>query len=104
MFNFYNDYRQLRLVMVKNMKVNESNQSLIVESLRSIAEIVIWGDQNDPAVFDFFLEHDMVSYFDKNLLQSAGTFVDVQILQTLNILFDNIKSMTSTCTCMYLFL
>ena len=42
--------------MLDNVVVTEVNRSWIVESLRAIAEIVIWGDQNDPAVFEFFME------------------------------------------------
>ena len=33
--------------------VNETNRGLLVETLRSIAEILIWGDQNDSRVFEY---------------------------------------------------
>lgn len=32
--------------------VSEQNRGLLVESLRCIAEILIWGDQNDSSVFE----------------------------------------------------
>ena len=48
--------REEYAVMQANLTVTDENRSLVVESLRSIAETVIWGDQNDPQVFDFFLE------------------------------------------------
>lgn len=38
--------------MSKNHTVNEQNRVLLVETLRSIAEILIWGDQNDSSVFE----------------------------------------------------
>jgi len=67
-----------------------------VETLRSIAEILIWGDQNDSSVFDFFLERNMLSYFLKIMDQKTGSnYVCVQLLQTLNILFENIRNETS---------
>ena len=44
--------RSLYSVLVKNSIVTDSNKTLIVEVLRSIAETVIWGDQNDPRVFE----------------------------------------------------
>eukprot|EP00729_Bicosta_minor_P019074 gene19074-14166_t len=69
--------------MERNIEVTEENQSVIVDSLRSIAEVVIWGDQNSGDVFDYFLEKDMVGYFDKVLLQNPGTYVNTQLLQTL---------------------
>lgn len=37
-----------------DMAVTDSNKNMVVESLRSIAEIVIWGDQNDPKVSESF--------------------------------------------------
>ncbi|CAM1154745.1 Uncharacterised protein g11382 [Pycnogonum litorale] len=36
----------------KNQQVSDSNRGLLVETLRSIAEILIWGDQNDSSVFE----------------------------------------------------
>ena len=80
-------------VMSKNKIVNKSNKSLLVEAIRSIAEILIWGDQNDSSVFDFFLEQNMRSFFLKFLDQNND--VCVQLLQTLNILLENIHNETS---------
>ena len=48
--------KYLHSVLSKNQTVTDSNKSLLVETIRSIAEILIWGDQNDSSVFDFFLE------------------------------------------------
>lgn len=45
-------FRYLYNVLSKNQVVSESNRSLLVETLRSIAEILIWGDQNDSTVFE----------------------------------------------------
>jgi protein CLEC16A len=39
-------------VLEKNQNVSEQNRDLLVESLRQIAEILIWGDQNDGGVFE----------------------------------------------------
>lgn len=81
--------------MAKNEQVTEQNKTLLVETLRSVAEILIWGDQNDSTVFDFFLEKNMLSYFLSIMTQRCGTYVCVQLLQTLNILFENIRNETS---------
>lgn len=40
-------------MLSKNQNVSENNRGLLVESLRSIAEILIWGDQNDSSVFEY---------------------------------------------------
>lgn len=73
--------------MKRNMTVTGDNKDLIVETLRSIAEILIWGDQNDPTVFEFFLEHDMIAMFPKILCQHAGNYIDKQLLQVMTSLF-----------------
>lgn len=75
--------------------VVESNKTLLVEALRATAEILIWGDQNDASVFDFFLERQMLSHFLSIMEQKCGSYVIVQLLQTLNILFENIRHDTS---------
>lgn len=89
--------KYLYSVLERNTTVSENNRGLLVESLRSIAEILIWGDQNDSSVFDFFLEKNMLSYFLHIMRQKSGgsSFVCVQLLQTLNILFENIRNETS---------
>eukprot|EP00794_Sanderia_malayensis_P009382 gene9382-10370_t len=87
--------KYLHFILTKNSVVNENNKHLLVETLRSIAEILIWGDQNDSSVFDFFLEKNMLLFFLKIMTQKCGTYVTVQLLQTLNILFENIRHETS---------
>ena len=46
-------YRYHHQVLERNPVVTESNKKLIVETFRSIAEILIWGDQNDSSVFEY---------------------------------------------------
>ena len=45
-------FRYLYAVLSKNQNVTEQNKALLVETLRSISEILIWGDQNDSTVFE----------------------------------------------------
>ncbi|EEC20586.1 protein CLEC16A, putative, partial [Ixodes scapularis] len=87
--------RYLYHLLSKNQTVTEQNKGVLVETLRSIAEILIWGDQNDSTVFDFFLEKNMLSFFLKIMKQKCGRYVCIQLLQTLNILFENIRNETS---------
>ncbi|XP_019723869.1 protein CLEC16A isoform X1 [Hippocampus comes] len=82
-------------VLTKNTTVTDHNRNLLVETIRSITEILIWGDQNDSSVFDFFLEKNMFAFFLNILRQKSGRYVCVQLLQTLNILFENIRHETS---------
>jgi len=45
--------KYLYSILEKNTTVSESNRGLLVESLRCIAEILIWGDQHDSLVFEW---------------------------------------------------
>ncbi|MGH0158719.1 UNVERIFIED_CONTAM: hypothetical protein FKN15_058057 [Acipenser sinensis] len=87
--------RYMYHVLTKNTTVTDHNRNLLVETIRSITEILIWGDQNDSSVFDFFLEKNMFAFFLNILRQKSGRYVCVQLLQTLNILFENISHETS---------
>lgn len=87
--------KYLYSILCKNQTVTENNRCLLVETLRSISEILIWGDQHDSSVFDFFLEKNMLSFFLRYLRQKCGRYICVQLLQTLNILFENISNETS---------
>uniref|UniRef100_A0A5S6QMS8 FPL domain-containing protein n=1 Tax=Trichuris muris TaxID=70415 RepID=A0A5S6QMS8_TRIMR len=87
--------KYLYSLLTKNAIVTEQNRSLLVEALRLISEILIWGDQNDSTVFDFFLEKNMLAFFLFIMRQKCGRYVCLQLLQTLNILFENIRHETS---------
>ena len=41
--------------------MTESNKEVVVETLREIAELIIWVDQLEPRFFDFFLEKQVLS-------------------------------------------
>ena len=40
-------------MLSKNQTVTEHNKTLLVETLRSMSEMLIWGDQNDSSVFEY---------------------------------------------------
>ncbi len=48
-------------------------------------------------IFSFFLERGMLTYFVNYMRQKYGRYISVQVLQTLNILFENIRHETSLC-------
>lgn len=52
-------------------------------------------------VSSFFLEKNMFAFFLNILRQKSGRYVCVQLLQTLNILFENISHETSLCKFLY---
>jgi len=87
--------KYLFYILSRNQTITENNKSIIVEAFRSMSEILIWGDQNDSSVFEFFLEKNMFTFFLNILQQNAGNYVCVQLLQTINIVFENLHNETS---------
>lgn len=71
------------LLEPENQVVNATNKATLIETLRALAELLIWGDQNDPRVFEFFLEHNMLKHFRRILEVPAHRRGDVavQLLQ-----------------------
>jgi hypothetical protein len=45
-------FRYLYGVLNRNPTVSDANRDLLIETLRCISEILIWGDQNDSSVFE----------------------------------------------------
>jgi protein CLEC16A len=54
-------------------------------------------EKYDMFIFSYFLERGMLIYFLTYMRQKNGRYICVQILQTLNILFENIRDETSLC-------
>lgn len=87
-----------------------TNEHQVVELLRVVAEMVVYGDNNahhSELLFDFFCEKNMLSLFlqimwsqgneeDSKVEDSAcPAAVHIQILQTLSILVGCVKNETS---------
>ncbi|CAG7900523.1 unnamed protein product [Brassica rapa] len=79
---------QLRKIQI----VNDTNKDFVVEALRSIAEILTYGDQHDPSFFEFFMEKQVMAEFVRILRVSKTVTVSVQLLQTMSIMIQNLKS------------
>ncbi|CAG8444308.1 9241_t:CDS:10 [Ambispora gerdemannii] len=76
----------------------------IVETIKEITQILIWGDQHKPAILEYvklnrgyFFEQDMHYDFLRILEMTKSPLVTKQLLQTMNILFENIHDLTSLC-------
>ena len=89
--------RQLHLQLQRNRKVNAGNEDAVVESLREIAEMVVYGDNKSEMLFDFFFEKNMLSLFLEIMWQEGGcpNTVLLQILHTLSILVNCVRNDTS---------
>ena len=80
--------RHLRGVLLDNPVVTDANRDALVEALRSIAELMIWGAQHEPRFLDYFLENNLLQHFVRILQQRSNRRGDMakQVLQTLSIL------------------
>ena len=55
--------RKIHQQLVDNKSVTSLNESLVVEILRVLAEMVVYGDNKSELLFDFFCEKNMLSLF-----------------------------------------
>ena len=79
----------------KLQPVKPAARGEVVEILRAISEVIIYGDQRATnQIFDYFCEKNMLSLFTKMLRQRAGQQVNTQIVQTVSILVQNIRNET----------
>eukprot|EP00913_Durusdinium_trenchii_P030051 g28161.t1 len=69
----------------------------LIETVRQITEVLIWGEQtNNSQFFDFFCEKSIFSDLVHVLgLKKASKKVKLQLLQTLSMLVQNIRRQTS---------
>lgn len=80
--------------------LNASNAAVVIETMRNIAEHILWGDQHDPTFFEYFLEKNVLSFM---LSLGAAPDVDakvkIQLIQTLSMMIENIRTHSSLCMC-----
>lgn len=52
--------------------ITDYNRENVVEALRAIAELIVWGDQHDPRFFEYFLENNLMKEFSTLLEKPAN--------------------------------
>ncbi|CAM8891940.1 unnamed protein product [Rhodiola kirilowii] len=86
------ELRYLTNQLLKIQFVNDVNKEFVIEALRSISELVTYGDQHNPSFFDYFMENQVMGEFVRILRISKPVAVSVQLLQTMSIMIQNLKS------------
>eukprot|EP01031_Cornospumella_fuschlensis_P030709 gene30709-37105_t len=92
------ELRKIHAQLVENKSVTNENQGLVVEILRVLAEMVVYGDRKSELLFDYFCEKNMLQLFLEIMWSNQGSCpsnVHVQILQTLSILISSVRNDTS---------
>ncbi|KAJ6673150.1 PROTEIN TRANSPARENT TESTA 9 [Salix viminalis] len=72
--------------------VNNVNKDFVIEALRSISELITYGDQHDSNYFEFFMERQVMGEFVRILKVSRTVSISRQLLQTMSIMIQNLKS------------
>ncbi|KAG0353163.1 Protein CL16A, partial [Gamsiella multidivaricata] len=73
----------------------DANEESIVSCLKELTQLLIWGDQHDPLLLEHFFEQNVHWHFLKILKSKHDGSLIVQVLQTLNIMFENVRSRES---------
>ncbi|XP_057429268.1 protein TRANSPARENT TESTA 9-like isoform X2 [Lotus japonicus] len=84
--------RYLTDQLTKIQVVNEVNKDFVIEALRSIAELITYGDQHDTSYFEFFMEKQVVGEFVRILKLSRTISIPLQLLQTVGIMIQNLEN------------
>eukprot|EP01105_Mastigella_eilhardi_P003300 TRINITY_DN1423_c0_g4_i1.p1 TRINITY_DN1423_c0_g4~~TRINITY_DN1423_c0_g4_i1.p1 ORF type:complete len:871 (+),score=245.44 TRINITY_DN1423_c0_g4_i1:61-2673(+) len=89
--------RQLCATLQGTFTITEETAPTLVEAMRDLAEVVIWGDQHDPTFFECFMEKSILTFFFRVLSEQSKEAKEVktQVLQTLSILIENTKTPNS---------
>ncbi|XP_050236865.1 protein TRANSPARENT TESTA 9-like isoform X1 [Mercurialis annua] len=86
------ELRYLTDQLQKTQTVNEVNKDFVIEALRSIAELITYGDQHDTKFFELFMEKQVMGEFVRILKICRAVSVSLQLLQTMSIMIQNLKS------------
>ncbi|EPS69887.1 hypothetical protein M569_04875, partial [Genlisea aurea] len=78
--------------LTKVQNVNEANKDFVIEALRSIAELITYGDQHDNSYFEFFMEKQVLGEIVRILKVSRTLIVSLQILQSMSIMIQNLEN------------
>ncbi len=81
-------FRHNETILDKNPVVTSANTDLMVETIRELSELVIWGDTHNPAITEMFLEHHilekLLSYFEParrsgNDIRNKHSIIDLHV-------------------------
>lgn len=69
---------------------------ILVENLRELVEVIVWGDKHDESVFFVLLEQSVMLLFEEMVLgKHCPSEVKVQVIQCVTILLQNLTNVQS---------
>ncbi len=84
--------RQLAAELHRVEPNSEAGHEQMAETLRTVAEMMVWGDKNDRTVLDYFLEQNIVGHFVGLLSQRPSKNVTCQVVNHLSMLLQSLNS------------
>ncbi|KAF9332634.1 Protein CL16A, partial [Podila minutissima] len=89
--------RQQLLILCEQLQhfPGDAHEDNIITCLKELTQLLIWGDQHDPLLLEHFFEQNVHWHFLKILQSKNDGALIVQVLQTLNIMFENVRSRES---------
>ncbi|XVF07561.1 hypothetical protein REPUB_Repub06bG0149900 [Reevesia pubescens] len=72
--------------------VNKQNREAVIDLLQTIVEIVTYGDKQDPLIFEYFMEYQVLAEFVRVLKISTSSRIEAPLLQYLSIMIQNMNS------------
>ncbi|EFC46320.1 predicted protein [Naegleria gruberi] len=83
-------------VLEQNKVINELNSDVVIETLRSISELMVWGDKHNERFWDLFLERNVFHFFFNVLSQpNSPNHVKKQLIQSISIMIQNMNNKNS---------
>ncbi|XP_058109055.1 protein TRANSPARENT TESTA 9-like isoform X2 [Magnolia sinica] len=89
-----------QIIKLQEIKVVDTlNKELVMDILRSIVEIVTYGERRDPSIFECFMEHQILAEFLRLLNISRNSGIKAQLLHYLSIMIQNLDGEQSIYFC-----
>src|SRR4051812_33752879 len=51
------------MAMLEQLQVDTENPQPLVDAMRELVEVVVWGDKFNEAIIDLFMERNMIGFF-----------------------------------------
>lgn len=87
--------RELYGKLTKYDAADASQATSIIDTIKQVSELMIWGDKREERFFEYFCEKGFLARFDSIMRTCGSTAVQKQVLQTMMILMQNIRDQRS---------
>ncbi|CAI9097620.1 OLC1v1034091C1 [Oldenlandia corymbosa var. corymbosa] len=77
--------------------VDFQNREVVVDLMQSIVEIATYGDKHDPAIFECFMESQILPEFVRILKIRGSSSIEAPLLQYMSIMIQNIENEHAIC-------